>query len=167
MSWLKHFSEYTSKLKCAKLQINVKSQSCRVYSSSCLWNDRLLFPACSPNCSLKQNWMRLHRVDENDTTEEILYMKRRRKFTTESKKDEKSQINNSLVGLHTVLCPFFLFPFIFLCWVHCYWHLRDFSLSLLLVLIPTFLPDSFVQKALYVGSHSVFTASGWKNKSSS
>lgn len=64
------------------------------------------------------------------------------------KKRQKSEINNRLVGLHTVLSPLFLFPFIF-CWVHCYWHLQDFSLSLLLVLIPTFLPDSFCSKGTF------------------
>lgn len=48
------------------------------------------------------NWMRLHRVDETDKMEQILYMERRRKFTTKSERN-RSEINNRPVGLHTAL----------------------------------------------------------------
>lgn len=109
VSRLKHFSGYTSKLKRAQLQINAKSQSCVAYSSSCVWNDWLL-PAGLPNCSLKQNWMRLHRVDENDMTEQILDVKRRRKSTTESKKKKKrARSTTDWLGCIPSLVPFFSF----------------------------------------------------------
>lgn len=122
----------------------------------------MFFRGCLPNWSLKRNWMQLYEADVKNEKEQILWMKRRRKLSTESERDRHQQDG------WAPRCP------------------RPFCLSLLLSssagLIVTiykislspsslfsfllFLPDIFAQKALYV-AFSLFIVSSTRRQSMS
>lgn len=89
--------------------------------------------------TLKYNWMQLRMLGKKNKMNKILYMKRQRRKRSTTR-DWSSRLPPS--------AP--LFPFISLRRAHSCWHLRDVSLSLLLVFIPPFLADFFALKALTV-----------------